>query len=174
MARGVRGILLSAAAAAVVLFASRSLLDVRGAEPDHPRLEPLAPLVGGTWRDERGSCTFRWGAEGRSILEHGEDADGAVEYETRYYWHPSPGPGAEPTLAWLSIRADGEVRQGIVRQDAPASLESRVNAFAVDGEGRDRNLRERIRFLREDRIVRSVHEWTPEEETLVEERTLAR
>ena len=173
MTRRVRGLALGGLVALVVLFASRALLGPARADGDHGPLNPLAPLVGGRWveRDVVGAieCELRWGDEGHSIWER-VLVDGEVAAETRYYWHP--GELESGSLVMSSVRSDGEVRQGILREDQPGSLEMRFNAHGLDGSGR--SYRERIRFLDPDRIVRSLRHVTGEEEILVEERTLTR
>jgi hypothetical protein len=174
--RAIRGLALGAGAALVILVWNRALVGHPAVRAEDTLLAPLARLVGGTWvdaNDGEAGPTFRFarGAEGSSFVEVEHDAHGAVTREGHYYWHPRKG-SEEGSLALFAIGADGEVREGIVREDEPGSIEMRYNALPRDEEGR--SLRERIRFLADDRIVRTWYQKTPDLEVLLEERTLVR
>lgn len=142
---------------------------------DDPRatgpLRPLAPLVG-RWTDPDSDVqsTYAWGPEGHTLREERRDADGHEESRT-YFWHPERTPEGG-SLALLGVDDEGTVREGILRQDDEGCLELRWNAYRADGGGA--SYRERLRFLDEDRVVRTLHQKTEEQELLVEERTLRR
>ena len=168
--------LVGAVAVAVLWFASRSL-EAPVRTPATPgRLAPLIPLEGGVWHRDPPSPSgpkelrFRWDVGGDLLREEIRDTeDGAVE--TLYFWHPNKG-GEEGSLALWALRAGGEIREGILREDESGGFEIRYNVLVPDGTGA--SYHERIRFLGPDRMVRSLHKKTEAEETLVEEHTFLR
>ena len=141
---------------------------------------PLQPLAGlaGTWSEppgegqrDRSASTFTFGAGGMFLREERTDPQGAFLEERVYYWHAARTPEGG-SLALLGLDREGTVREGILREDDEGCLELRFNSYPRAGGGA--SYRERIRFLDPDRIVRSLHEKTEEQEVLAEERTLRR
>lgn len=169
--RKAAGAVAVAAAAALVFFAARSLRGDEVSAAERGPLAPLAPLVG-VWVDPGGATrTFAWGAGDRTMRETRRDAAGALAETTTYYWHPDRADG-EGSLALLGVAADGAVREGILREDAERSLELRFNAFDVEAGGA--SFRERLRWLDDDRLLRTLHRKTEAAELLVEEQELRR
>lgn len=167
--RRVARIGIAASAAAVVFFAARSLRDGSVRAGETGPLAPLAPLVG-EWVDPAGATrSFAWGPEGQTLREARRDADGGLVETTTYFWHPDKVDGAG-SLALLGVAADGSVREGILREDAERSLELRFNAF--DAEAGGASYRERLRWLDDDRLLRTLHRKTETAELLVEEHEL--
>lgn len=162
---------MAVAAAALVFFAARSLRSEDAGGDDRGLLAPLGALVG-TWVDDAGATrAFAWGPEGRSLREERRDAADAIVETVTYYWHPDKGAEAG-SLALLGIGADGALREGILREDAERSLELRYNAF--DPEAVGASYRERLRWLDDDRLLRTLHRKTETAELLVEEHELRR
>jgi len=140
-------------------------------------LQPLAGLVG-TWseaaegeREDGSESTFAWGPAGAFLREERTDSAGEFLEERLYYWHAARTPEGG-SLALLGLDREGTVREGILREDEEGCLELRFNAYPRAGGGA--SYRERIRFLRPDRLVRSLHAKTEELEVLESERILRR
>ena len=165
-------ILVGLAAAALILVATYELRGDGGPTTDE-RLAPLADLIGGVWHEEdpapdgpAARTTFEWTLDGRAVREHTTDGDGAELAEVLHFWHPR-----KESLAFQSILASGEVREGILRSIADG-LELRFNAYLDEGGGA--SYREHLRFLGPDRVIRTVHKKTETEEILDREATFVR
>lgn len=136
---------------------------------DRGLLAPLAPLEG-TWTDGSGETrSFVWAEAEQGLVESRRSTEGSLLETTTYFWHPDRNEGAG-SLALVGIASDGAVREGILRQDPDAGLELRFNSFAVEGGGG--SFRERLRWLDDGRMLRTLHQRGGDSEILVAEEIL--
>lgn len=167
MTRRVRFGVVGSLAVLAAVVGTCALRDGRAETPT--RLQPLERLVRGAWHDEENGTrtVFEWGMDRQVLHERVTEASsGAAVREVLYFWHPR-----KDSLALHAVLAGGEVREGILRP-TEEGFEVRFNAYHPDGGGA--SYREVLRFLGSDRLVRSVHRMTEEEEILDEEVSLVR